>query len=157
MNFQGKPCRACGEIIEVYSLSGFCRECFHARRGGQKKHDKHRYRDLGVMGDKVFCLRCGRPLRSPSYCFNCKDGINKEYLGKYRLISRGREVLPEHRYLYILFHGSIPRGFIIHHLNGLRGDNRKENLFAVKPRHHNGSALILETQKRIRELEGKRE
>ena len=155
MNYQGKPCRACGEIIEVYSLSGFCRDCFHARRGGRKERSKHQYGDLGVMGEKVFCSGCGRPIHTSGCCFNCRGGVNKEYLEKYRLISRGGEVLPEHRYLYILFHGSIPKGFIIHHLNGLRGDNRKENLFAVKPRHHNGSALILETQKRIRLLEGK--
>lgn len=155
MNYQGKACRTCGEIIKVYSLSGFCRECFHARRGGRPNYNKHRYGDLGARGDKVFCANCGRPLHSPGCCFHCRGKANKEYLGKYRLISRGSEVLPEHRYLYILFHGTIPKGFIIHHLNGLRGDNRKENLFAVKPRHHNGSALILETQKRIRELEGK--
>jgi len=35
MNYQGQPCKGCGEIIEVHCLSGLCRECFHKKRGGK--------------------------------------------------------------------------------------------------------------------------
>lgn len=149
MNYQGSPCFHCGEIIKHYSLSGLCSKCWHEKRGGYS----NRGIPKKISGDKEFCEICGRPIKSSTRCVNCKDGLDIEYLNKYRLISRGGKAMPEHRYLYELLKGDIPDRFIVHHLNGLKGDNRKENLFSVKPSHHNGSALILETQKRICELE----
>ena len=35
MNYQGQPCKGCGEIIQVFSSSGYCRKCFHKKRGGK--------------------------------------------------------------------------------------------------------------------------
>jgi len=35
MNYEGSPCKACGVVIEVYSASGYCRRCWHKRRGGK--------------------------------------------------------------------------------------------------------------------------
>lgn len=31
-NYRGSPCKECGEIIEVYSRSGYCRDCWHWQR-----------------------------------------------------------------------------------------------------------------------------
>ncbi len=35
MDTRGEPCKGCGQIILVYSSSGYCRECWHKRRGGR--------------------------------------------------------------------------------------------------------------------------
>ena len=45
----------------------------------------------------------------------------------------------------------LPRGWVIHHLNGIKGDNRPNNLKALPNKKHN--ILIVEFQKHIRELE----
>jgi len=35
MNYQGELCRECKKEIQVYSASGFCRKCWHEKRGGK--------------------------------------------------------------------------------------------------------------------------
>ncbi len=45
-NYEGQPCRGCGEIIQVYSRSGYCRDCFH----GKKSH----------MVEGLACWNCGQ-------------------------------------------------------------------------------------------------
>jgi len=45
----------------------------------------------------------------------------------------------------------LPDGLVIHHLNGIKTDNRPENLVAIATKRHNKWIPIL--QKRIRQLE----
>ncbi len=47
----------------------------------------------------------------------------------------------------------LPEGHLIHHLNGVKNDNRPENLVAVKPKDHGGWTYSQCLQRRIRELE----
>lgn len=49
-------------------------------------------------------------------------------------IAFGREL--EHRIVYRYHFGSIPNGFDIHHKNGIRSDNRIENLELLKKGDH---------------------
>jgi len=58
----------------------------------------------------------------------------------------------EHRYVWEQAHGQrIPKGWVVHHLNGIRDDNRPSNLIALPNQKHNS---ILQAQyKRIQELE----
>lgn len=35
MNYEGELCKSCREIITVYCTSGYCRKCWHKRRGGK--------------------------------------------------------------------------------------------------------------------------
>ncbi len=90
-------------------------------------------------------------------CFQWKGG---------RRIVRGyiRLLLPEHpradKRGYVCEHilvwekatgKSLPKGWVVHHLNGIRGDNRPVNLVALPDKKHR---YILDAKaKRIQELE----
>jgi len=47
----------------------------------------------------------------------------------------------------------LPDGYVIHHLNGIKTDNRPENLVTIKPKNHGGWTYTQALQKRIKELE----
>jgi len=65
-----------------------------------------------------------------------KDG----YILVKRIGKKGYE--PEHRLVWEEAHGPIPKGYIIHHKNGKRDDNRLENLELVHiSKHHSGQKL----------------
>jgi len=61
----------------------------------------------------------------------------------------------EHRLVWEQTHGkSLPQGWVVHHLNGLRDDNRPGNLKALPKGKHHYALLMEEKNKRIQELEG---
>jgi len=75
--------------------------------------------------------------------------------------SNGYEL--EHRLVWEAANGPIPRGQVIHHLNGLKTDNRLENLAILSNSAHRKlhedvdgerSRYIQSLEARIRELEG---
>lgn len=58
----------------------------------------------------------------------------------------------EHILIWEKFHNKeVPKGHIIHHINGVKTDNRIENLVAMSSKHHDMLIPLLE--KRIRDLE----
>lgn len=60
----------------------------------------------------------------------------------------------EHIYIWEIVHQKhLPKGFVIHHLNGIRNDNRPENLVAMSRERHD--TQFQPFKKRIRELETK--
>ena len=59
----------------------------------------------------------------------------------------------EHRVVWEKEHGSIPKGWVIHHLNGIRTDNRLANLCALPLKRHSPTLIIKPYQERIMELE----
>lgn len=47
----------------------------------------------------------------------------------------------------------LPKGWVIHHFNGIKDDNRSQNLTAMPRKKHHNQMFILELQNRIRKLE----
>lgn len=135
MNYEGLPCKWCGEIIEVYSLSGYCRECWHARRG----HPESKRMENRTVPDRI------------------KDTLerHKNDLTHYHFINTEFAChVPEHRYVLENATGQkIPDGWVVHHLNGLNGDNRIENLVTLPRSDPDSKSLVNALKKRIRELE----
>lgn len=74
---------------------------------------------------------------------------------EHHLASKGGYVL-EHRLVWEQYHKKpLPKGYHIHHLNGIKTDNRPSNLVALPPTKHHEKhlSLLAERAKRIRELE----
>ena len=62
-------------------------------------------------------------------------GINQRT--KDYLISKvNNRMLFEHRKVWLEQCGNIPKGYMIHHINGDKKDNRKENLVCVSRKVH---------------------
>lgn len=47
----------------------------------------------------------------------------------------------------------LPAGWVVHHLNGIKNDNRAENLLAIPKRSHHYALLLKGLRRRIRNLE----
>lgn len=69
----------------------------------------------------------------------------------YVYVNNGRQA--EHRVVWEKAYGKIPNGNIIHHLNGIRDDNRLSNLCSLPRKRHSPTTIVEPHQKRIRELE----
>ena len=50
-------------------------------------------------------------------------------------------------------HGRIPKGWVVHNMNGDMGDNRLENLACIPRKTENISEVIAPYRERIRRLE----
>jgi len=62
----------------------------------------------------------------------------------------------EHILVWEKFHGKpLPKNFIVHHLNGVKDDNRPENLVAILQPQHDTHTKVKLLQKRIRQLENR--
>ena len=59
----------------------------------------------------------------------------------------------EHRVVWEKANGKIPDGFVLHHLNGIKTDNRLENLLCIPRSEHNPRKIIEPYQKKIKQLE----
>ena len=54
----------------------------------------------------------------------------------YRETDRGGRKAREHHLVWEAAHGPVPKGLFIHHRNGIRDDNRLENLQLMAPSDH---------------------
>ena len=73
--------------------------------------------------------------------------------GHHHAQNHGKYVF-EHILVWEKTHGQqLPKGFVIHHLNGVKDDNRPENLKAMPSGKHHNHLFVQELQERIRFLE----
>lgn len=143
----GNDCRGCGRPIP------------HGRRCRPRTFCTKQCAAAWVAKGKrrtVSCERCGLPVsRALSqlkkvkrvYCSRacsneakCKGGYINGH--GYRMLSRGGKQILEHRYVWERKYGTIPDGASIHHRNGIRDDNRIENLELWHGKHRNGQRLV---------------
>ena len=83
---------------------------------------------------------------------NC-HGYIQVYAPSHPRAVNGKYVM-EHILVWEQAHNqSLPDGWVIHHLNGIRDDNRPENLLALPYRKHHNGLVNKALQERIRELE----
>lgn len=64
----------------------------------------------------------------------CRDGIKN--VGGYLVIKIGNITCMAHRLVYHHFYGEIPDGYIVHHKNRNKSDNRPKNLIALSKSDH---------------------
>lgn len=57
--------------------------------------------------------------------------------GRYKRILKDGHNLQMHRYIWEQKNGAIPEGYVIHHINGNKLDNRIENLACISTKEHN--------------------
>lgn len=143
----------------------------------RRRESSKRWRD----SHKSKCVDCGKSIKySSKRCRKCnwgfmlkqgkltflKKGADNHAWRGGRTISRGYVLIykPEHpraRGIYVFEHiliweethgKPLPKGWIIHHLNGIKGDNRPANLVALPDKKHR--TILTANAKRIQELEG---
>ena len=81
----------------------------------------------------------------------CWKGGRYKHKDGYIHINSGRD--REHRVVWEKANGKIPLGWVIHHLNGIRDDNRLENLCALPIKRHSPATIVEPYQQRIIKLE----
>jgi len=79
------------------------------------------------------------------------------YVGKGNGRHKNQSYNYEHVSTWEKYHGKqLPKNWLIHHLNGIRNDNRPENLFAMERKNHISeypNTYVRKLQEYIKELE----
>lgn len=166
-------CRDCGKEFEARrSDARRCPECNRIHRKAylhEYDHGKRRGqcidcgKDIGNRATR--CLVCGNKARRGQYTgeasSNWKRGITRANGYVYRRVKRGsggagQAYKAEHHIVCEQTYGEpLPKGWVVHHLNGIRDDNRPENLERM-PRHYHHTQpreALRPYEERIRKLE----
>lgn len=166
-------CKRCGKEFEGWQNAGYCFECRIPRRlekerlrigiarGKPVAEGKWRCPTCGCFKDRhaEVCQTCHNARRHGEKLWNWKGGRLKDSSGYIIILKpegdehKHRYIL-EHRFLWEQVHGKLPKGYVIHHLNGIKDDNRLENLVALPRSAHSGSTVLNVFKTRIRQLEG---
>ena len=118
---------------------------------GMKIRSISEQRKLGIsLGDII--------IKKGKENHNFKGGISitkrRGYITCSILQSDGsRKEFREHRLIWEKVNGEIPENHSIHHLNGIKDDNRIENLALLPNKKHNWSTILQPYKNRIMELE----
>lgn len=151
-----KKCPYCGKPIRDRNET--CRDCrWQPFRGNHicSRCGAHK------APQSTHCNKCAGVLRRGEYHPNWSGGRyfnSSGYVMVYdrshlRVCSNG--YVREHIKVWMGANGDIPQGYLIHHINGIKSDNRLVNLSCIPRGQHQTLALINAMQSRIIELEAK--
>ena len=121
-------------------------------------HSKETKRKLceAQLGEKSKCWKGGTLIDSHGYRRVTMSPDSPYFSMAHRCTSRKRmRDITEHRLVMAEHLGRCLYPFeIVHHINGIRGDNHPRNLAVVKEHSHSSWTFIKELQRHIRDLEG---
>lgn len=166
-------CEMCGERFEAKrSDAKFCISCRKIRETAKFRRYEER--------NRTQCTSCGMPVeRRSRLCQEC-DAKRREFdhrgagnpnWHEGRSMSQGYIMVRvkegssakgygslyrgEHILIWEAENGPIPKGWVVHHLNGVKTDNRLENLLATSRHHHHTHPreALVPYEERIKELE----
>lgn len=127
---RSRQCADCGE--PVWFQSRRCRACNGKRQSGAfRREDNPNWKGGRIRSRGYILVRVYEP-----------DGQVRRR--------------PEHIVLWEQLHGQpLPDGWVVHHLNGIKDDNRPENLAGMSRQHHHSHPrdALRPYEHRIRELE----
>ena len=168
-------CQKCGEAFGAWRRDAmWCPKCrpIVAREKDRLRHKRYRGEPKGKFRCPLcqayknrhsqVCLACYGKGMSGENNPNWKGGrsYNNGYVilrSKVGRPSKGKGAFyrGEHIVVWEQIHGqSLPKGWVVHHLNGIRDDNRPENLKAMPRKQHNRfKDLVLPYEQRIQALE----
>jgi len=163
-------CRNCGVEFEAQRKDAkWCPECkvFKRREVGRLSAQRTKYNTCPQCNGRKFykrklCRSCENKRRGAFQVGegnpNWKGGRTQN--GGYIYVLAQREgkkhrYQAEHIVMWEEINGRLPDGWIVHHLNGIRDDNRLENLAAMPRKRHNLKLAFEPYEQRIRELEEK--
>jgi IS30 family transposase len=155
-----KPQEEINKIVELYDtglsaysvgqMVGLCHSTVdkHLRRKGLMRPKSEAAKEAYKTREHHWNWRGGKCKTNRGYVYVLLPN-EKKRLSSTALL--GRYIL-EHIYVWEKVHGKqLPIGMVIHHLNGIKDDNRIENLIALKRGEHH--KLAEPYKKRIKELE----
>ena len=105
-------CKICG--VQVARRSEYCKSCGNKYAGRSRSGEKHR------------SWKGGRS----------QDGKGYVHILVSPEARKGHRYQPEHRLVWEQANGPIPMGWVVHHINGIKNDNRLENLRAMPRETH---------------------
>ena len=161
-------CQKCGNPDErKRSDAVYCNNCLVlARRDRQSKYESHKTEfcplcDNQMVRRSLICKPCNNELQTwrirGELNGGWKGGKTRDRYG-YVYTRTGRvggqsAYTADHRLVWEAENGPIPDGYIIHHRNGVKDDNRLENLEAMPRSEHHKHDREAELRDRIVELE----
>jgi hypothetical protein len=123
----------------------------HVSQATEFKHGRHaspttEWKAGQISGDKHPKWKGGRVDSGDGYVLLYKPGHHRITHSNY---------VYEHIVVWEEVHGCrLPDGYVIHHLNGIKNDNRPDNLLALERYKHSPSLTVKEVQRRLQEVEG---
>jgi len=105
--------------------------------------------------DAQMCNKCWTNYRKGENHPRWKGGRYTSRRDNYVVIRKlnGTRILEHHLVWEETHKRKLPKNWIVHHFNGIRNDNRPENLIAMPRKYHPDRTFVNALQKRIRELE----